>query len=261
VLVRNEYEPYGQLLNHTITDAVGYTGHVQDGLTGLTYMQQRYYDPMIGRFLSVDPVTAYDQPLVAFNRYDYAANNPYRFTDPDGRFIDEAVDAGFFIYDAGRFLGAVAAYGVGKATGNEALASEGAAGMRETGGAVAMDVTAAAIPGVAAPMIKGAEHGVETIRSADKAADTAKSLKQQAGELVEANGGKNRVEIRSPSQMHQTDLAGKSHGGVETPHTKVSQRNTNAPNQPAYNTKSSQPVSSTQQDIRNARNYLERKDR
>jgi RHS repeat-associated protein len=85
VLVRNEYEPYGQLLNHTITDAVGYTGHVQDGMTGLTYMQQRYYDPMIGRFLSVDPVTAYDKPLTNFNRYAYGNNNPYRFTDPDGR--------------------------------------------------------------------------------------------------------------------------------------------------------------------------------
>lgn len=35
-------------------------------------------------FLSVDPVAAYDQPLVAFNRYRYANNNPYRFTDPDG---------------------------------------------------------------------------------------------------------------------------------------------------------------------------------
>jgi hypothetical protein len=36
-------------------------------------------------FLSVDPVTAYDQPVVAFNRYRYANSNPYKFTDPDGR--------------------------------------------------------------------------------------------------------------------------------------------------------------------------------
>jgi RHS repeat-associated protein len=85
VLTRNEVEPYGQLINHTITDAVGFTGHVQDALTGLTYMQQRYYDPMIGRFLSVDPVAASNNPVGAFNRYDYAGNNPYRFTDPDGR--------------------------------------------------------------------------------------------------------------------------------------------------------------------------------
>ena len=46
---------------------------------------QRYYDPAIGRFLSVDPVTAYSNPVGAFNRYWYANNNPYKFTDPDGR--------------------------------------------------------------------------------------------------------------------------------------------------------------------------------
>jgi uncharacterized protein RhaS with RHS repeats len=47
---------------------------------------QRYYDPSIGRFLSVDPVTAYDTgDMRHFNRYAYAFNNPYTFTDPDGR--------------------------------------------------------------------------------------------------------------------------------------------------------------------------------
>jgi hypothetical protein len=48
-------------------------------------MQQRYYDPQLGRFLSVDPVTAYGGDMRHFNRYAYAYNNPYRFTDPDGR--------------------------------------------------------------------------------------------------------------------------------------------------------------------------------
>ena len=48
-------------------------------------MQQRYYDPGIGRFLSVDPVTADGKTGALFNRYMYAANNPYRFYDPDGR--------------------------------------------------------------------------------------------------------------------------------------------------------------------------------
>jgi uncharacterized protein RhaS with RHS repeats len=48
-------------------------------------MQQRYYDPGIGRFLSTDPVTANSGTGSNFNRYWYASNNPFRFTDPDGR--------------------------------------------------------------------------------------------------------------------------------------------------------------------------------
>ncbi|PPU92249.1 RHS repeat-associated core domain-containing protein, partial [Xanthomonas hyacinthi] len=78
--------PYGSLLNRPLTDGPGYTGHVMDAATGLTYMQQRYYDPMCGCFLSVDPVTAYSNgDWRFFNRYAYAFNNPYKFTDPDGR--------------------------------------------------------------------------------------------------------------------------------------------------------------------------------
>lgn len=48
-------------------------------------MQQRYYDPQIGLFLSVDPVAADGGSGVSFNRYKYAANSPYSFKDPDGR--------------------------------------------------------------------------------------------------------------------------------------------------------------------------------
>src|SRR3546814_20935067 len=55
-------------------------------------MQQRYYDPQIGRFLSVDPVSADTVTGWNFNRYNYAANNPYKFKDPDGRIIETAWD-------------------------------------------------------------------------------------------------------------------------------------------------------------------------
>lgn len=85
LIERSEYEPYGRLLNRAHDDRPGYTGHVMDAATGLVYMQQRYYDPGIGRFLSVDPVTANGNTGGNFNRYWYANNNPYRFTDPDGR--------------------------------------------------------------------------------------------------------------------------------------------------------------------------------
>jgi len=85
VIERSVYEPNGQLINRPLTDGPGFTGHVQDAATGLTYMQQRYYDPTIGRFLSVDPVTANNGTGANFNRYWYANNNPYKLTDPDGR--------------------------------------------------------------------------------------------------------------------------------------------------------------------------------
>ncbi len=49
------------------------------------YMQQRYYEPLAGRFLSVDPVTTDAKTGSSFNRYVYAYNNPYKFKDPDGR--------------------------------------------------------------------------------------------------------------------------------------------------------------------------------
>ncbi|MCD9008216.1 hypothetical protein LDO31_18665, partial [Luteimonas sp. XNQY3] len=81
----SEYEPYGQLVNKALPDGPGFTGHVQDAATGLTNMQQRYYDPTIGLFLSVDPVTAFSSPISQFHRYRYANSNPYTFTDPDGR--------------------------------------------------------------------------------------------------------------------------------------------------------------------------------
>ncbi|WP_396617484.1 RHS repeat domain-containing protein [Lysobacter soli] len=89
VVERSEYAPFGALLNRPITNGPGYTGHVMDAVTGMTYMQQRYYDPTIGRFVSVDPVTADGNTGGNFNRYWYANNNPFRFTDPDGRVSDE----------------------------------------------------------------------------------------------------------------------------------------------------------------------------
>jgi RHS repeat-associated protein len=55
-----------------------------DGETGLVYMQQRYYDPQIGRFLSVDPVGVSSAMGTNFNRYWYANNNSFRFVDPEG---------------------------------------------------------------------------------------------------------------------------------------------------------------------------------
>jgi RHS repeat-associated protein len=84
VVDRTEYAPYGAPLNRPVS-GVGYTGHVMDSTTGLVYAQQRYYDPLIGRFLSTDPVASNPNDGGNFNRYWYGNNNPYKYTDPDGR--------------------------------------------------------------------------------------------------------------------------------------------------------------------------------
>ena len=48
-------------------------------------MQQRYYDPIAGRFLSIDPVVTDANMGGSFNRYAYANNSPFKYIDPDGR--------------------------------------------------------------------------------------------------------------------------------------------------------------------------------
>lgn len=105
VIERTEWEPYGTAIGKPDYNGVGYAGHLMDGATGLAYMQQRYYDPAIGRFLSVDPVTADGDTGGNFNRYKYAANSPYSFKDPDGRqecrpcdqLSDAVASEGFFV--------------------------------------------------------------------------------------------------------------------------------------------------------------------
>ena len=55
-------------------------------------MQARYYDPVIGRFYSNDPVGYTPQnPVMSFNRYMYVNNNPYKYNDPDGEFLNSLV--------------------------------------------------------------------------------------------------------------------------------------------------------------------------
>mgnify|MGYP001046769125 CR=1 FL=1 len=80
-----DYAPYGSQALGTPPSGPGYTGHVNDPDTGLVYMQARYYDPAVGRFLSVDPMGPTPGNGFGFNRYSYANNNPYRYIDPDGR--------------------------------------------------------------------------------------------------------------------------------------------------------------------------------
>lgn len=82
IISRSHYEPFGKRIGGD-KEGIGYTGHLQDKDLGLTYMQARYYDPLIGRFYSNDPIGFRD--VHSFNRYAYANNNPYKYIDPDGK--------------------------------------------------------------------------------------------------------------------------------------------------------------------------------
>ncbi len=52
---RMHYKPFGDSIE-TVKDDVGYTGHKFNTDLGLSYMQARYMDPALGRFMSNDPV-------------------------------------------------------------------------------------------------------------------------------------------------------------------------------------------------------------
>jgi len=87
VIWRENYQAFGEKVKNDDVakgNDIGYTGHVNDASTGLTYMQARYYDPVLGRFYGNDPV-GFTGEVDTFNRYSYVANNPYKYVDPDGQ--------------------------------------------------------------------------------------------------------------------------------------------------------------------------------
>ena len=62
-----------------------YRGYYYDVETGLYYLQTRYYDPVMGRFLNRDSVKYADPSTVhGLNLYAYCRNNPVMYTDPYG---------------------------------------------------------------------------------------------------------------------------------------------------------------------------------
>jgi RHS repeat-associated protein len=86
-----DYTPYGTFSPTGTSNpgpdpnGPGYTGHVNDPETNLVYMQARYYDPVTGHFLSVDPDALVPGDVFKWNRYGYANANPVRNIDPNGR--------------------------------------------------------------------------------------------------------------------------------------------------------------------------------
>ena len=65
-----------------------YRGYYFDRETGLYFLQTRYYDPEIGRFLNRDSVNYADPGTInGLNLYAYCLNNPVAYVDPTGHSI------------------------------------------------------------------------------------------------------------------------------------------------------------------------------
>jgi len=95
LLWKESYTPYGERTVNSPASSTGkgsnqlyFHGKKVEDLNGgvhLSYFGARYYDPSLGRFLQIDPQPFDPNNIHSFNRYAYGNNNPYKFTDPDGR--------------------------------------------------------------------------------------------------------------------------------------------------------------------------------
>ena len=98
IVVQYNYDAWG---NHKVLNASGieivtvndignlnpfrYRGYYYDTETGLYYLQTRYYDPVVGRFISRDSVEYADpESINGINLYAYCGNNPVMHSDPYG---------------------------------------------------------------------------------------------------------------------------------------------------------------------------------
>src|SRR5205085_269528 len=88
--IASRYEKYG-----TGPDVAWhyYTGQRLDNATGLYYYGARYYDRVLGRFITPDSIIQSPNNPQTLNRYSYCGNNPVSYIDPTGHFFWFAIVA------------------------------------------------------------------------------------------------------------------------------------------------------------------------
>lgn len=92
-----EYDEFGITTvngNQEFENQICYTGGIYDELTGLYYLNARYYDPETGRFLSEDTYRGETKDFATWHLYVYCANNPVNYTDPSGHAKRKIIGAG-----------------------------------------------------------------------------------------------------------------------------------------------------------------------
>ena len=82
------YDPYGQVLraNGAMAEInpLQYRGYYYESETGFYYLQSRYYNPVICRFINADSFVSTGQSFSGYNMFAYCNNNPVPNSDPTG---------------------------------------------------------------------------------------------------------------------------------------------------------------------------------
>ena len=87
-VARYRYDPYGNLIYSTgdlvSINPLRYRSYYYDSETGFYYLQSRYYDPEIGRFINADDFASTGQGILGHNMFAYCLSNPTNFIDHSG---------------------------------------------------------------------------------------------------------------------------------------------------------------------------------
>ncbi|HAX02803.1 MAG: hypothetical protein A2Y45_05175 [Tenericutes bacterium GWC2_34_14] len=108
IIVEYQYDAWGNIIskvdnsgfNLSAINAYTYRGYRYDSEINLYYLNSRYYDPEIGRFISSDGILGQKGNIQSTNMFNYCANNPIIYFDPDGDFpilIIVGIVAGLFL--------------------------------------------------------------------------------------------------------------------------------------------------------------------
>ena len=84
-----DYGPFGEILDAPnggigSRNPLRYRGYYYDTETGFYYLQSRYYDPILCRFLNADSYASTGQGFLGYNMFAYCGNKPVMCEDPSG---------------------------------------------------------------------------------------------------------------------------------------------------------------------------------